>query len=735
MQDPSQGVHRELLPHVHLLSTYRFPILQSVHHSKIAEWLLHAPKIASDQAPFFWTYLDRPADGTILLTWQPLEALGTSFATDGYLWPPAETAFQLEVDGGYTLEMYQFKHGFGPGEPFATHARRRYRLLPSKFANPTAPTPDGSLWIVHYSSAEPNDQIPSNLIPTGDIRSQQMNQTRMYLQTQGQIVQKEFMLHDRTNWPQIQLPRNQARVPAYSGPMVQTRTPQALAYPPHAGNAGPPAKRARTQANANPPLGSVSSVENGVDDEEDTSRGDLFDHMTPREVSVSRYKQNHEWMEEILSSPYSVGQIMPVDLGLGLRGELGKLTDGIFHPPAGIHFTKEGQPIKDDNQYAYVGKLDEGKAEEFRKRTNERIAEAKADMEKMKARHERRMAKFNKGLLIVAAEKKLRTAVQNPDDVGTEYWRLEGKVDDEETVTDAQTVPKGSEKVDDIVAQVEASLGRHTAVVQELRRLQDGGLEDSPVVPSAPTSRAVSANGSQRSGVLVTEEDLDMGGSAAGLLDQFHTGFSSTSTPANNFPTPQPPLQNDSAAGTPNNGLTPQPPPDVSTPQAASSAHAPGNNRDEPMTGAEVNEAAKNDQTGEAGEWVVVPEGGLSPPSTAPAQDPPSTAPRAPPAPVPTTEARATEDFNMTSDANLELDLPDTFAADPTDFSGLEDLDTAGEALAGYGGDSGTGGPDDVLGDNMDLGMDLGMDDSAFGDAFHGVEAHEEEGQGEGEGM
>lgn len=93
------------MPHVHLLSTYRFPLLQQVHHNKIAEWLLSAPKIARDTAPFFWTYLDRPADGTILLTWQPLNVLGTEYATDGYIWPPMETAFQLEVEGGYVCSV------------------------------------------------------------------------------------------------------------------------------------------------------------------------------------------------------------------------------------------------------------------------------------------------------------------------------------------------------------------------------------------------------------------------------------------------------------------------------------------------------------------------------------------------------------------------------------------------------------------------------------------------------
>lgn len=88
------------LPHVHLLSTYRFPLLPALHPDKVAEWLLGAPKITRDQAPFYWTYLDRPADGTILLIWQST-AMGTDFPSDGYIWAPSETVFQLEINGGY----------------------------------------------------------------------------------------------------------------------------------------------------------------------------------------------------------------------------------------------------------------------------------------------------------------------------------------------------------------------------------------------------------------------------------------------------------------------------------------------------------------------------------------------------------------------------------------------------------------------------------------------------------
>jgi hypothetical protein len=74
--------------------------------------------------------------------------------------------------------------------------------------------------------------------------------------------------------------------------------------------------------------------------------------------------------------------------------------------------------------------------------------------------------------------------------------------------------------------------------------------------------------------------------------------------------------------------------------------------------------------------------------------------------------------------------LPD-FSTSPNDFADLGDLDSAGDALASYGGGDG-------MGDLGDLGdLDVGMDDSAFGDAFHGVEPRiEDPGEGDaGQGL
>lgn len=68
--------------------------------NEIAKWLMSAPGIARDQAPFFWTYLDKPADGTMYLTWQPLRRMNVTFATDGYIWAPPETIYKHDLHNG-----------------------------------------------------------------------------------------------------------------------------------------------------------------------------------------------------------------------------------------------------------------------------------------------------------------------------------------------------------------------------------------------------------------------------------------------------------------------------------------------------------------------------------------------------------------------------------------------------------------------------------------------------------
>lgn len=593
------------------------------------------------------------------------------------------------------------KAGYAPPqEQYAAHARRRFRLVPAT-GHPNAPQPDTNLFIVHWGPAEPNDAIPANMVPY-DQRVHATMQQRQYLLKAGHIRRKEFMLSDRANWPSLPELTGRPMEPQ----MAPRGVPQQMAYPPQ-GVVAPPAKRARhaPSQGQQPTMGQMPPMDPTFDDDEDTSRGDMFDHLTPREISLGRYQQNHEWMEEILSSPYRVNQITPADLGLGLMGELASLTEGIFTAQGGDASTKG--PEK-----PYVGRLDPGKADEFRNRVDEHIASEKAKMEEIQKEYEATIADMKKKSIWAVKEKELRVL----EDEGSELWRPHdgGDIKDESL----------KKTVEEIIQEIQTSTGRKIDSHPPVKCVQNGGYQapaPEPVAPPQPTqlSRQPSQTGSQNSGIMIGESDIDMGGTAAGLLDQMTTGFSSTSTPNNNFPTPQPQMSAaHSNAATPQNPSAPSPavtqPP--AQPQEQTGGDVSMGGTDAPPK--EQQNTAPDQGTG-SGDWVVVPKEGAA--SNAGTPNPvvggnaPSGGNTPKPAAAPAKPASAAGTPAITEGG-----------FDHNDFSSLGDLDTAGDALAGYDAPALDGSAGE-LGEGLDLQMD--MEDSAFGDAFHGVDSSGTPGQ------
>ncbi|KAJ4130855.1 hypothetical protein NW768_006393 [Fusarium equiseti] len=659
--------------------------------NEVAKWLMSAPQVARDRAPFFWTYLDKPTDGTMLLTWQPLQRLGTNFATDGYVWAPPEQVYKHDLGNGLMLEIYYQKAGYYPGEQLTLHARRRCRLVPIP-GHPNPPQPDIGLFIVHYGPSDPNDRVPVTMIPF-DERVSNIMQQRHFLLRAGQIRRKEFMLSDRVNWPQLPDLTRQAM----PHQMAPRGVPQQMAYPTQP-TPGPPAKRPRHAASqgGQAPLPGMPQADAAFDDEEDVSRGDMFDHLTPREISLSRYQQNHEWMEEILSSPYRISQITPADLNLGFKGQLSPLTDGIF-PAQGVEaFT--AVPEK-----PYIGRLDPDKAEEFRTRVHNHIESTKAEIEKMQADHAKALAEFKNNSILNTKEKELRNIVEG---TGTEIWRVEGKIDPHDE--DPAPRPASTKTVEQIVSEVENAIGKKVETKPTVSRVQDGGYQPPAPEPvqagNSQLSRQPSQSGSQNSGIMIGESDIDMGGTVAGLLDQMHT---TTSTPLNNFGTPQPQLSaNQSGAGTPSN---------LNTTSA--------NTGDVTMGGTQVpkdSSATAPDQGTGSGDWVVVPKDGTSNDqiNQGPGSGTASVNANTPVAPG--ADAAKSVAKTASAGATPAAGTPGgSVTFDQNDFSSLGDLDTAGDALAGFDGPTLDGSAGE-LGEGLDLSMD--MDDSAFGDAFHGVD-------------
>lgn len=570
--------------------------------------------------------------------------------------------------------MHHCKSGFVQGEHYATHSRRRYRLLPSRAVN--APTPDANMWIIHYSQAAAEDRIPTSVIPM-DQRIQNILNARAYLKSQGQIVQKEFMLHDRANWPQINLPRNQ-RPAIYNANMQPVRVPQAMAYPPHPAMAGLPQKRHRTEDGA-----AVSAGHTFIeDDDEDTSRGDFWDLVQPREISEFRYVQNHLWMEEVISSQYPIKRIAPSDLGLGLTGELGKVTEGIFDAPTTLFDEKLA------SKHSFVGRLDPQKAADFRKRVENHVEQTHKEIERIKAKHAKRLAKFKKNQFIDQAEEDLRSAVHDPLDTGSEFWRLEGRIDDNDEAEDRQS-PKPLAKVDDILTQVEASLNRHAATVKQIQRIQDGGYEEIVTQPLVVPQHAAHNDTQLRE---PGDMDVDMDGSTTGLMEHFNSDGTPGQTPSNL-------LTGLSAAGTPTAHVPslPAPPnPPVAPPSATeTSISVPGS------------------------DWVVIPPGGGSPdpaqrpsPSTAtPGQVPPSHSTPSVPAEV----AGGTEQAVATDKMSGQQQPTGVSVSQPIAESAIPGKDVIAPSQDGELGDLDL--PMEGMGDDFGMG-DLVDDGGAFGEAF-----------------
>ena len=397
-----------------------------------------------------------------------------------------------------TVEMHIHRSGYRPNfEPIATHCRRRFRLTPAQNPDPSLPPPDLSLWIWHYSQTEPQNRFPAHQIRISDAMRQSLHE-RSILQKHGQLERKEFMLRDSANWPVINLPGTGNMYPAaqgYPGDVIshmnrsqqqayiqqqhqqqqqqQQRQHQQQANVTQQGIAPPPAKRQR-HGGPGHAHGSITAIpapvvvqDNPYDEEEGTSGGDYMDFLTPREISLRRYTQHHEWLEEILNSPYDTSQIIPGQLGLGRKGELESLTRDFFDAPIEATpretFPKpNGEIPEEESATPRVGRLESGKAEDFTKRATEKIAEINSEMEKLKRQHARRMAKLNKGRTFKEAEQNLRAST---------IELINGEVTKGDAV-------QQQHKADELATRLEAYLGKSIKSVKEIECIDKGGLEE-----------------------------------------------------------------------------------------------------------------------------------------------------------------------------------------------------------------------------------------------------------------
>ncbi|ETI19286.1 hypothetical protein G647_09118 [Cladophialophora carrionii CBS 160.54] len=670
MKDPAAGVPAQLLPHLHLVSKYRYPITSNPAVDTIVGYLLEAPKIVRDLQPMQWQFIDTPPDGSLILEWQPLEYLGTSYASDGFIWADVEHVYKSEVRG-YTLEMLLQRAGYrASGEAMATHCRRRYRLLPG---NPThgLPNPDPSLWLTHYSKASARDHVPAASIPILPHVHALIQQRRL-IQSQGQLPRKEFMLHDRSNWPVIHLPPGVARAAAQGQ------------IPPGAGHR----------------RGASIAQEATLEEEEDVSRGDLLDFMTLRDISRVRYEQHHEWMEEIIESPYPTLSIIPSDLGFGRKGQLEELTKDFFDAPvAATREPNTGPPPR-------VGKMPSGQAEDFIKRASDKLVAMQTELEEMRKKHARRMEKLRRSTTLTTAEKKLRTVSNGPERQSISKDAANGLTD---------SAPRDA--IDEIMGTVEADMGQKLTKTTTVTLISKGGLEErkqispAPVATSIPTlprsqsaiNPAVSVDASIQQHVP-PQPSPSIAQEQKPQQEEIPTPVGGPQTPSQPAPAAAEGESRPSAAEPSQPPAAEQPPQPDANPAGDDLPQLDDIGTDVNMEGM-VDHVDSTDRGGD--EWVMIGEDGgqnddIPEIQTEGAQDlvQPSAEEAAAHASGHDTDLQQLPQAQLTQDA--QLNTPDFDMGG--DFDNVE-VDTAGDALASYGNDE-------------DLNLE-NMEGSAFGDAFH----------------
>ncbi|KAM0717778.1 hypothetical protein Q7P37_006110 [Cladosporium fusiforme] len=471
MQDPSQGVAAPLQNHLHLISAHQFPLVGNLALNVAFKYLLDAPMIVKTHAPMSWTYVNAPNDGTIWLEWLPQYRHGR-LPSDGYVWGDAESVFRQEY-GGYTIEGMVHQLGYRPGlDPVASHARTRYHFV-AKAPNVNAAAPDPSLWIVHYHQAEHRNVLPVGQVPV-DHQTRLWMHERQALQSQGRLEKRDFMLHDRDHWPHINGPTgghmgHTMMAPGFYGsnPMPgQNRYGQ---------GAPPAAKRQRTQGSSvGGPGANEGMPDTSIEDEENTALGDYFDHLTPREISTARYMQHHRWMEEVFSSPYASGQIVPADLGLGLMGEMKSLTDGLLEPPS---MDVESAVEKQSEEPKPFTTVKKEQVEEFNKRVQKHLDDGQAEIERMKSEHAAKMQEWRKTKTLLQAEKRLRSAKWDSED--NFAYGLEEPEGKEQAAGKRETV-------EDVLKDVEGLLGVKFAGYADATLIEKGGWEEREPSPTPP---------------------------------------------------------------------------------------------------------------------------------------------------------------------------------------------------------------------------------------------------------
>ncbi|KAL4075107.1 hypothetical protein V8B97DRAFT_1867668 [Scleroderma yunnanense] len=299
----------------------RFPENLGLHANVTIEaavnMLLRALQL-SQSVPYSWTFLDKPADGQLILLFLQNPA---QFPNDGIRYQDQETRGAVPV-GNREIEISEIKFGFIPNSQDTTawRLRRRYRL--HKGGHP-------QLVLVHYTRGPSTQIVPS--LPTVPVRQYPLRPiTEPSVYIMGEKAGQKVYPPGSGPPPPPQAPpmgmppQPTGMNPPGMNPQVIGLNQQPMGINPQAmiaqqNNTMEALERRRERERARERGSSMSGQRPGPPRLDDDDSADETETISTRTLAITRYRRNHDFMEQVFKqaalgnmkrpaprSPYSI---------------------------------------------------------------------------------------------------------------------------------------------------------------------------------------------------------------------------------------------------------------------------------------------------------------------------------------------------------------------------------------------------------------------------------------------
>ncbi|KZT69605.1 hypothetical protein DAEQUDRAFT_726590 [Daedalea quercina L-15889] len=287
----------------------------NISYEAAVSMLLRAIQLAQ-HTPFVWGYIDKPQEGQIYLIFMTQQL---PFPPDGIRYQDQEQKIIMPAGPGRELEVMEVKFGFIPNSTDTTawRVRRRYRL--HKGGHP-------QLVLIHYSRGQPVPIMPTLNQPVRNYPLRPINEPALFVvgEKMGQKVYPN----------QHQAPAERSGPPGMGMGFGGIGNPQAMLAQQ---NNNLEALERRSQRDRSASMNARAPPPARMDDDDSADESDM---ISTRTLALTRYKRNHEFMNEVFmyaafsrkkefpppKSPYSVFDQADVEAKVGeLTAEIDEL--------------------------------------------------------------------------------------------------------------------------------------------------------------------------------------------------------------------------------------------------------------------------------------------------------------------------------------------------------------------------------------------------------------------------